>query len=282
MSPAAESSVRDDGGERLQKFLARLGFGSRREVEGWIRAQRVRVNGEAARLGLRVSEGDVVEFHDQRIEVAAEPTRARVLLYNKRIGEICTRRDPEGRRTVFEHLPHLRSGRWVSIGRLDFNTSGVLLLTNDGALAHRLMHPSGGMDREYAARLDGTVEPELVQRLLEGVELDDGPARFSDVQYYDGRGRNHWYHVVLMEGRRREVRRLFEAVGARVTRLKRVRFGPVILPSRLKNGSFLELDADEVRALLRLARLPVPAKAGPPRPSKERRDTVLLPYPGLS
>ena len=282
MNRARESSERADGGERLQKFLARLGFGSRREIEGWIRAERVRVNGEAARLGVRVCEGDVVEFDDQRIEVATDTTHARVLLYNKRTGEICTRRDPEGRRTVFGDLPRLRSGRWVSIGRLDFNTSGILLLTNDGSLAHRLMHPSSGIDREYAVRLDGTVEPELVKRLVEGVELDDGVASFSDVQYYDGRGRNHWYHVVLMEGRRREVRRLFEAVGARVTRLKRVRFGPVVMPSRLRIGSFLELDADEVGALFRLAGLPPPAKAGPPRPPKERRPTVLLPYPGLN
>lgn len=269
-------------GVRLQKFLAGLGFGSRREIEGWIRARRVRVNGKAAQLGLIVRDGDVVEFGEQRIEVAIEPTRARVLLYNKRTGEICTRRDPEGRTTVFARLPRLRSGRWVSIGRLDFNTSGVLLFTNDGALAHRLMHPSGGIDREYAVRVDGTLEPELIQRLLDGVELEDGPASFSDVRYYAGHGRNHWYHVVMMEGRRREVRRMFEAVGARVTRLKRVRFGPVILPSRLRSGSCMELNEEEVRLLFRLARLSPPAEAGPPRPAKDRRKSVLLPYPGLS
>lgn len=280
MNPAIEGSEAASG-ERLQKYLARLGYGSRREIEGWIRNGRLRVNGAAAQLGSRVAQGDVVELDGRQIEVDAAPSRARVLLYNKRVGEICTRRDPEGRRTVFEDLPQLKSGRWISIGRLDFNTSGLLLLTNDGALAHRLMHPSGGIDREYAVRLDGTIEPEHSQRLLEGVDLDDGPARFSDLQYYDGRGRNQWYHVVLMEGRRREVRRLFEAVGARVTRLKRVRFGPVMIPSRLRSGRFLELDAEEVKALFRLAGLPAPAKAGPPRPSGERRPTVLVPYPGL-
>ena len=268
-------------GVRLQKFLAGLGFGSRREIEGWIRDQRVRVNGKAAQLGLLVGDGDVVQFGEQRIEVAIEPTRARVLLYNKRTGEICTRHDPEGRTTVFARLPRLRSGRWVSIGRLDFNTSGVLLFTNDGTLAHRLMHPSAGIDREYAVRVDGTLEPELIQRLLDGVELEDGPASFSDVRYYAGQGRNHWYHVVMMEGRRREVRRMFEAVGARVTRLKRVRFGPVILPSRLRSGKCMELNEEEVRLLFRLVRLSAPAEAGPPRPSKDRRKSVLLPYPGL-
>ena len=228
-------------GEKLQKVLARFGLGSRRSLEAWIRDGRVRVNGRVATLGQRVDDRDRIEVDGrplQRREAAAVP---RVLLYNKPQGEICTRDDPEGRPTCFERLPRVPGSRWVSIGRLDFNTSGLLLFTTDGELANRLMHPSSSLDREYAVRVHGEVDDDMLQRLREGVLLEDGPARFTDVQRYGGEGANQWYHVVLMEGRNREVRRLWESQGVEVSRLKRVRFGPLVMPSTLVAGRWLEL-----------------------------------------
>jgi 23S rRNA pseudouridine2605 synthase len=173
-----------------------------------------------------------------------------VILYNKPEGELVTRHDPEGRKTVFERLPRLPSGRWIAVGRLDVNSAGLLLLTNDGELANRLMHPRASIEREYAVRVNGEVTEDMVRRLVTGVELDDGPARFEDVVESGGHGSNRWFHLVIMEGRKREVRRLWEAVGATVSRLKRVRYGPVILDSRVKSGQWRELESDERRALL--------------------------------
>lgn len=237
-------------GEKLQKVLARMGLGSRREVESWIEAGRVSVNGEPATLGCRIDSLDQVSVDGRplRRDLANEVSR-RVLIYNKPEGEVCTRDDPEGRPTVFAQLPRLRQGRWINIGRLDINTSGLLLFTTDGELANRLMHPSYQMDREYAVRVMGEVDEEMLERLKEGVMLDDGPARFTDVVTSGGDGINRWYHVCLMEGRNREVRRLWESQGVRVNRLKRVRFGPVFLGSELPVGRYREMKQNEIDTL---------------------------------
>ena len=264
--------------QKLQKVLAGRGLGSRREVEGWIAAGRVTVNGKTAHLGQRVVEGDIIALDGRKLAArSGEPSR--VLVLNKAAGVICTRRDPQGRRSVFEGLPTLRAGRWIAIGRLDIQTTGLLLLTTDGALAHRMMHPSTGLDREYAVRVGALLDGPELQALTAGLIVDGERQRFSDVRYYDGSGRNHWYHVVLMEGRNREVRKLFAAVGARVSRLKRVRYGPVTLPSRLKRGAFAEMDQADLKDLYRLLKLPFTPQRG--RHERKRRASLLLPYPPL-
>jgi 23S rRNA pseudouridine2605 synthase len=204
---------------------------------------------------------------------------------NKPAGVICTRRDPEGRRTIFDDLPGLRQGRWISVGRLDVQTSGLLLLTNDGALAHRLMHPSTGLDREYAVRVNGQLDEAQLRALKSGVIVDAERLQFSDIQYYNGSGTNHWYHVVLMEGRNREVRRLFESVGLTVSRLKRVRFGPVIMPSTVRSGRCLEMGEKDLRAFYQLLKLPLtlpPGRRAGARNRPETEKSVLLPYPQLT
>ncbi|KEA65439.1 Ribosomal large subunit pseudouridine synthase B [Marinobacterium lacunae] len=236
--------------EKLQKVLARSGFGSRREMERVIDEGRVSLNGEPAKLGDRVKEGDKVTLDGRPVQLvfAAEGAR-RVLIYNKPLGEVCTRHDPEGRPTVFDNLPPLKQGRWIIIGRLDINTTGLLLFTTDGELANRMMHPSANIDREYAVRVLGDVNDEMLERLKQGVLLEDGMAQFSDVRYFDGEGANKWYHCVVMEGRNREVRRLWESQGLQVNRLKRVRFGPVFLPSDVKVGTWRELGSKEVDVL---------------------------------
>lgn len=240
-------------GEKLQKVLARLGLGSRREVESWIGAGRVMVNGVVASLGQRVEPRDAIAFDGRllRREAASETVR-RVLIYNKPDGEICTRHDPEGRPTVFDRLPRLKEGRWINIGRLDINTTGLLLFTTDGELANRLMHPSFEMDREYAVRVRGEVTEEILETLKNGVMLEDGPARFTDIKEAPGgEGLNHWFHCVVMEGRNREVRRLWESQGLVVSRLKRVRFGPVFMTSDLPMGRWREMSQGEVDILSR-------------------------------
>ncbi len=238
-------------GEKLQKVLARIGVGSRRDVEAWIGEGRIKVNGVAATLGQRVDLHDAISVDGKVIkrEEAAETVR-RVIIYNKPDGEICTRDDPEGRPTVFDRLPRPREGRWINIGRLDINTTGLLMFTTDGELANRLMHPSYEMDREYAVRVRGEVDDDMLLRLKNGVILEDGPARFTDIQMAPGgEGFNHWYHCVVMEGRNREVRRLWESQGLVVSRLKRVRFGPVFLNSDLPMGRWRELSQHEVDVL---------------------------------
>lgn len=236
--------------ERLQKILARAGLGSRRELEASIEAGRIKVNGVVVGLGSRVGPGDKVEIDDKpvSIEDIFEPQR-QVIVYNKPEGEVTTRQDPEGRPTVFDRLPRLKGQRWVSVGRLDINTTGLLLFTTDGELANRLMHPSHQIDREYAVRVFGEVDESMQQRLLEGVLLEDGMAHFSDLAPAGGSGLNTWYHVTLLEGRNREVRRLWESQGVKVSRLKRVRFGPVLLPSSVKLGQWAELDQKAIDAL---------------------------------
>ncbi len=242
-------------GEKLQKVLARTGRGSRREMERWIEAGRVTVNNKPAQLGDRVTARDRLAVDGQPVELPAEG-KTRCILYHKPPGEVCSRSDPEGRRTVFERLPKLKSGRWISIGRLDYNTSGLLLFTTDGELANALMHPSSNIEREYMVRVMGNVTPEMQQHMLEGVMLDDGMARFTDIQDGGGDGINRWFYVVLMEGRNREVRRLWESQGLTVSRLKRVRYGDIFIPSRAKQGQWIELQPKEVKSLYRQAGLP--------------------------
>lgn len=238
-------------GEKLQKVLARLGLASRRELETWISEGRVKVNGATASLGQRVGSSDAIALDGRllkREEIAGSVRR--VLIYNKPDGEICTRDDPEGRPTVFDRLPRPKEGRWINIGRLDINTTGLLLFTTDGELANRLMHPSYQMDREYAVRVRGEVTEEMLENLKTGVMLEDGPAKFTDIKEAPGgEGFNHWYHCVVMEGRNREVRRLWESQGLVVSRLKRVRFGPVFLTSELTMGRWREMEQREVDIL---------------------------------
>jgi 23S rRNA pseudouridine2605 synthase len=239
-------------GVRLQKLLAAAGLGSRREIERWIAAGRVAVAGRVARLGERARPGDPIALDGRALEFRPQKGMPRVLAYHKPEGELVTRRDPEGRRTVFERLPRLPAGRWIAVGRLDLNSSGLLLLTDAGELANRLLHPRYGLEREYAARVLGELSAEAKRRLCSGVRLADGSARFARLQEM-GRGRdksaNRWYRVTLVEGRNREVRRIFETVGASVSRLIRLRFGPVELPRGLKPGRWVELDRPLVERL---------------------------------
>jgi len=238
-------------GEKLQKVLARAGLGSRRELEHWITDGRITVNGVVAKLGDRVLPGQDIRVDGQSLSAGARHgTRRRVIIYSKPEGQVCTMADPEGRPTVFDHLPVLRNARWIVIGRLDFNTQGLLLFTTDGELANKLMHPSSEIEREYAVRVLGTVDADMLARLRAGVQLDDGPAHFDDIRDAGGDGANHWYHVTLKEGRNREVRRLWEAVGVKVSRLIRVRFGPVTLPRMLRPGRWEELDKDVMTTLI--------------------------------
>lgn len=243
-------------GEKLQKVLARAGLGSRREMEKAIADGRVRVNNQLASLGDRIEAQDSVSVDDRPVTlVAGDDVPRRVIMYNKPEGELCTRKDPEGRRTVFDRLPRLKGERWIAVGRLDINTSGLLLFTTDGELANRLMHPSTQVEREYAVRVMGDVKKEHLVAMVEGVMLDDGPARFTDVQEFGGEGINTWFHVVILEGRNREVRRLWESQELTVSRLKRVRYGNIFLDKRAKAGEWVELSQAEVDDLATLAAL---------------------------
>lgn len=251
--------------EKLQKALANAGFGSRREIERAIEAGEVSLNGKTAKLGERVTVGDKIIWRGQtHVVPQADAQLVRVLLYNKPEGELCSHKDPEGRKTVYESLPVLKNGRWVSVGRLDFNTSGLLLFTNDGVLANKLMHPSSEIDREYLVRVQGVVEDGMLDALREGVLLDDGMAKFTAVERSKGQqepsGTNSWFYCVVMEGRNREVRRLWESQGLRVSRLKRVRYGPIVIPSFVQPGQWLELSDKEIASLCKRADLPAPPK----------------------
>ena len=246
-------------GEKLQKVLARAGLGSRRAMEKWISDGRVKINGDLAKLGDRVTAREKITVDDKPLAQESSDARPpKVLMYNKPAGEICSRNDPEGRPSVFDKLPQLRNERWIAIGRLDINSSGLLLFTTDGELANALMHPSTGIDREYAVRIQGEVDDEMLDRLRKGVELEDGPARFTDIEIGRGRGTNKWYYVVVMEGRNREVRRLWESQDVQVNRLKRVRFGDVFMPSQTKVGQTHELGMAEIKRLYQRAGLEVP------------------------
>lgn len=254
----------DDTGERIQKVLARGGIGSRREIERWIEEGRLKLNGNRVSLGTRIKAGDYLQINDRVVhwdKFTKQPTR--VLLYHKPVGEVVTRRDPDGRPVVFTQLPKLANSRWIAVGRLDINTSGLLLVTNNGELANRLMHPSTQVEREYAVRLLGEVPEAVIAKLKEGVELEDGKARFDDIRFYAGEGANKWYYVTVSEGRNRLVRRLWESQNVVVSRLIRVRYGPVVLPQRLKTHSFYELDAKELDLLFEYAGMqPEKATAG--------------------
>lgn len=229
--------------EKIQKVLARVGLGSRRAMEDWIEAGRVSVNGQLATLGDRVTDGDELRVDGRIISFTTEEESIRrVILYYKPEGEVCTRTDPQGRATVFDALPKLQDQRWVAIGRLDINSQGLILFTTDGDLANRLMHPSSNIEREYAVRVHGEVNEDTLERLKTGVMLMDGEAHFDEIVDAGGEGTNHWYHVVLREGRKREVRRMWETQGVQVSRLIRVRYGNILLPRNLKVGRFIELD----------------------------------------
>lgn len=243
---AAEPTV------KLQKALADAGLGARREIEEWIAAGRVQVNGEPAHLGQRVLATDKVKVGGRLVNLHFAGRVPRVLLYHKPEGEIVSRDDPQGRPSVFNALPRMRGGRWIAIGRLDFNSCGLLLFTSDGSLANRLMHPRYKLEREYAVRVLGEIDEASLKKLTDGIELEDGMARFLRLLPAGGEGANHWYRVILEEGRNREVRRMFEAVGVTVSRLMRVRYGPIQLPANLKRGQSRELDPNEVQTLLKV------------------------------
>lgn len=260
-------------GEKLQKVLAAAGIGSRREMERWIEQGRFAVDDRTATLGDRVFPGQVVKLDGKVIDLGGAE-QVRCLLYHKPVGEVCSRKDPEGRRTVFDSLPPLKKGRWIVIGRLDYNTSGLLLFTTDGELANSLMHPSSEVDREYLVRVMGEVDDEILNRLRTGIMLDDGPARFTDIQEGGGDGINRWFYVVLMEGRNREVRRLWESQGLTVSRLKRVRFGSVFIPSKLKKGQWMELNGKDLTVLYEMAKLE--PKTSAPLTAREREKQERL------
>ena len=245
------STLPADGGERIQKLLARAGLGSRREIERWIEEGRMLVNGNPVQLGYHLKAGDYLQLNGRVVKwdkYADQPTR--VLVYHKPVGELVTRRDPEGRPVMFSQLPKLAVGRWIAVGRLDINTSGLVLVTNNGELANRLMHPSRQLEREYAVRILGEVDTAMEARLTAGVELDDGPAHFDSVRFYAGEGANKWFYVTVKQGRNRLVRRLWESQGVKVSRLMRVRYGDVALPDGQRAQNVSELDAKALQALM--------------------------------
>ena len=236
--------------ERIQKLLAQAGLASRRKVEQWIVEGGITVNGELAKLGDKITVFDEVKLRGRLVKLAGKlRVDTKVLIYHKPTGEIVSKNDPQGRKSVFKSLPKLKVGRWVAVGRLDLNTQGLLMFTNDGDLANKLMHPSQQIDREYAVRVMGVVTSEMVQNLVNGVELEDGKARFEDVQESGGEGINRWFHVVVAEGRNRVVRRLWESQGCKVSRLIRVRYGSVFLPPGLPMGRTQMMDKKEIQAL---------------------------------
>ena len=235
--------------ERIQKVLSREGMFSRRGVERLIKQGRIRVNGRDAILGLLISSEDLIEVDGKRIEITQINQTLKVLMYNKRVGEISSTRDPQGRTSIYESLPNLSKGKWISVGRLDINTSGLILFTNNGEFANKLMHPSSNIEREYVARIHGKVERTHLKRLLEGVNLDDGEARFSDIQPGRKGKTNQWFAMVILEGRTREVRRLWQSQGFEVSRVKRVRYGGLYLPANLKQGSYKELTNEQIQSI---------------------------------
>jgi 23S rRNA pseudouridine2605 synthase len=244
--------------QRLHKLLALAGLGSRRDMEALVSSGRVTVNGKPATVGATVLPHDVVRVDSRPVRLSFEPELPKIMIYHKPEGEIVSQDDPEGRATVFDKLPRVRGAKWIAIGRLDINTSGLLIFTTSGELANRFMHPRYEVEREYAVRIFGELNETQMLQLKEGIQLEDGPANFDAIHAQGGEGANHWYQVILREGRNREVRRLFEAFQMPVSRLMRVRFGPVNLPSRLKRGMMMALEPKEILGLLEWAGLPVP------------------------
>ncbi|MFT4058263.1 MAG: pseudouridine synthase [Legionella sp.] len=242
--------------ERLQKILSQAGLGSRREMERWIESGWVQVNGQLAKLGDSATGNDKITVKGKLIPNPLKIKQSiRILLYHKPVGEISSRHDPKFEKTVFDHLPHLKNSRWVQVGRLDLNTSGLLIFTNNGELANKLMHPRYELEREYAVRVHGQVSPEILANLQKGVELDDGLAKFNRLEFRGGDGANTWYHVILNEGRNREVRRLWESQGLEVSRLIRIRYGSLFMPRFLARGQTYELTPEEVSKFLVSLRL---------------------------
>lgn len=236
--------------ERIQKILARSGLGSRRQIEKAIKMAQIYINGKLVELGQTLKEGDVINWKNRKWVIEPEAQNLQILMYNKPLGEICTRKDEKGRPTVFDNLPEMKRQRWINVGRLDINTTGLILFTNDGNFANHLMHPGTKIDREYACRVFGDVDQIKLDNLRKGVELEDGPARFNDIQQAGVGEANQWFHVVLLEGRNREVRRLWESQDLKVSRLKRVRYGGVFLPKKLRMGQHVELTRGEKNILL--------------------------------
>ncbi|MGH8272376.1 MAG: pseudouridine synthase, partial [Gammaproteobacteria bacterium] len=248
--PPDKHSAADAAGERPERLLGRLGVASRREVARWLEAGRLASDGHVLKGGERVRPGAKLTLDGRPLAVPEERAARRVLLYNKPEGEIVTRHDPEGRPTVFETLPKLAGGRWVVVGRLDVNTAGLLLFSSDGTLAARLMHPRYEIERCYLVRVHGSPSEEELRRLIRGIPLEDGLARLTAcIPFGRPEGSNCWFRVGLTEGRNREVRRLFEAIGFEVSRLKRIAFGPLALPRGLRRGAWQELGAGEIAAL---------------------------------
>jgi len=255
--------------ERIQKVLAQAGYGSRREIEKWIESGRVIINDKTATLGDKISYEDRIKLDGKTLPLTnKEELPTRVIAYHKPEGEVCSQHDPEDRATVFDHLPRLQKSRWVMVGRLDLNTSGLLLFTTNGELANRLMHPKYQVEREYAVRVYGEVTPEHIKQLLKGVELEDGFAKFEDIKLEGGEGRNQWYHVKLKEGRKREVRRLWESQGLTVSRLTRIRYGNVTLNRTLKQGKWRDLPPFVIKELGQLVELDI----NPYQNNKSRAD----------
>ena len=253
--------------EKIQKVLAQAGLGSRREIEKWVAAGRVKINGRPAQVGDRVSPDDKVSLDGRPIKLARRDARTRVLAYNKPVGQICTRNDPEGRKTVFEALPPVKGGPWVAIGRLDINT-------NDGELANRLMHPSNEIEREYVVRVHGAVDESMINRMLQGVELDDGLASFNRIKAGAKSGTHQWFSVVLTEGRQREVRRLWESQGVEVSRLKRVRYGSVALPSYVRVTEYMDLSPVDIAKLGKLVDMKFKPTALTPQEQEQRKRQI--------
>ncbi len=257
--------------DRIQKVLANAGYGSRREIEQWIVDGRIKLNGKPAKLGDRASNRDRILIDNKPVRLGTSQDRkTRVIAYNKPVGEICSRKDSDGRRTVFESLPPINQQRWINIGRLDINTAGLLLFTNNGELANKLMHPSSEIEREYAVRVLGTPSSTQLDKLLRGIELEDGLASFKTIEEKGGEGANRWFNVVLTEGRNREVRRLWEAVGLTVSRLIRVRFANVGLARNKRPGASWEITSRELNQLLKLAGLETEKTSHPSVPKRRR------------
>ncbi|MFW5431758.1 MAG: 23S rRNA pseudouridine(2605) synthase RluB [Methylophilaceae bacterium] len=275
----ADGDAPQEPTQRLHKLLAVAGLGSRRDMEKLIESERVTVNGQVAQLGVGVTKYDEVRVDNRPVRLSFEPELPQVLIYHKPDGEIVSADDPQGRASVFDKLPRLKGAKWIAVGRLDINTSGLLIFTTSGELANHFMHPRYEVEREYAVRVFGELEDEQMQQLREGIELEDGPAAFDSITAQGGEGANHWYQVILREGRNREVRRLFEAFHMPVSRLMRIRFGPIALPSRVKRGGMLKLEQKQVIDLLEWAGLPIPQ--APPRQlnqrEKDKATTVFTP-----
>lgn len=267
--------------ENLQQVLADLGLGSRRQVGEWIKEGRVSVDGETAFLSQRVDSTAKIEIEGRRIRRRDASIDPRILVMNKSSGTIVSRNDPKKRRSVFDQLPKIRNGRWISVGRLDYNTTGLLLFSDNGKLVQALTHPSSQIDREYAVRVRGKLRQDQIQRLTRGVRIEGKLQKFSDLQYYDGGHANHWYHVVLMEGRNREVYNLFKSVGLMVSRLKRVRFGPVALPPNIPAGNSREMSRDDVKAICAWLEIDGEFVFSRSKSTRVENASMLIAYPGL-